>query len=103
METPPMPLQLFNLREGSVSGTANQTVVDAFAADFQGLKHFGTKLGDVLGVGAPWTGALQEEDFTLSFVHFNAGTGALDAGAGAMIGEKRSLLDMLNRISEREF
>ena len=69
METPPLPLQLFTLREGLVSSTADQTLVDAFAADFQGLKHFGAKLGEALELGPPWTGTLQEEDFTLNFAY----------------------------------
>ena len=102
METPPLPLQLFTLREGLVSSTADQTLVDAFAADFQGLKHFGAKLGEALELGPPWTGTLQEEDFTLNFAYFDAGTSALDPGAGAMIGENRPFFELLNRINELE-
>jgi len=100
METPPLPLQLFTLREGLVSSTADQTLVDAFAADFQGLRHFGVKLGESLELGPPWTGTLQEDDFTLNFAYFDAGTSSLDPGAGAMIGEKRPFFELLNRINE---
>lgn len=102
METPPLPLQLFTLREGLVSSTADQTLVDAFAADFQGLKHFGAKLGEALELGPPWTGTLQEEDFTLNFAYFDAGTSALDPGAGTMIGENRPFFELLNRINDLE-
>jgi hypothetical protein len=100
METSPLPLQLFTLREGLVSSTADQTLVDAFAADFQGLRHFGVKLGESLELGPPWTGTLQEDDFTLNFAYFDAGTSSLDHGAGAMIGEKRPFFELLNRINE---
>lgn len=102
MEMPPLPLQLFALREGHVSSTVEQTLVDAFAADFQGLKHFGAKLGEALELGPPWTGTLREEDFTLNFTYFDADTSALDQGAGAMIGEKLPFSELLNRINDRE-
>lgn len=102
METSSLPLQLFTLRDGLVAGVSGQALVDAYAADFQGLRHFGTKLGESLDLGPPWTGALQEEDFTLNFAYFDAGTSSLDPGAGAMIGEKRPFFELLNRINELE-
>jgi hypothetical protein len=100
METSPMPLQLFTLRDGQVTGQAEQGLVNAYAADFQGLRHFGAKLGEALELGAPWTGTLQEEDLTVNFAYFDAGTSSLDPGAGSMIGERRPLFEMLNRINE---
>ncbi|MBK8093791.1 MAG: hypothetical protein IPK32_17895 [Verrucomicrobiaceae bacterium] len=100
MESPTQSLALFTLRDGLVSSSAAQGLVDAFAADFQGLKHFGAKLGDSLGLGEPWMGTLQEQDFTMNFAYFDGGTGSLDPGAGALIGEKRPLYELLTRVNE---
>lgn len=97
---PSLPLTLFTLRDGLVSSPAAQNLVDAFAADFQGLRHFGAKLGDSLGLGDPWMGTLQEEDYTLNFAYFDSGTSALDPGAGALIGEKRPLFELLTRVNQ---
>ena len=97
---PSLPLTLFTLRDGLVSSPAAQNLVDAFAADFQGLRHFGAKLGEALHLGDPWMGTLQEEDFTLNFAYFDAGTSAVDPGAGAMIGEKRPLFELLTRVNQ---
>lgn len=102
METPSLPLQLFTLRDGLVVSSAGQSLVDAFAADFQGLKHFGAKFGESLELGSPWTGTLQEADMTLNFAYLEAGTSPLDAGAGAMVGEQRPFFELLNRINELE-
>ncbi|MBL9131973.1 MAG: hypothetical protein JNG86_12280 [Verrucomicrobiaceae bacterium] len=97
-----LPLQLFTLRDGMVVSAAGQDAVDNFAADFQGLRHFGGKVGEALELGDPWTGALQEEDFTLNFAYFDAGTSSMDPGAGALVGAAIPLFELLNRVNALE-
>ena len=58
-EIPPLPLQLFNLKDGVVASDSGQEAVNNYAADFQGLRHFGLKIGECLELGAPWCGTLQ--------------------------------------------
>lgn len=99
---PPLPLQLFTLKDGLVASDSGQEAVNNYAADFQGLRHFGQKIGDCLDLGAPWTGTLQEEDFTLNFAYFDAGTDAQDPGAGALIGERIPLFELLSRVNSME-
>jgi hypothetical protein len=100
--TPPLPLQLFSLKDGHVASDSGQEAVNNYAADFQGLRHFGQKIGDCLDLGAPWTGTLQEEDFTLNFAYFDAGTDAQDPGAGALVGERIPLFELLSRVNSME-
>lgn len=99
---PPLPLQFFALKDGVVSGDAGQEAVDHFAADFQGLRHFGLKVGECLELGAPWMGTLQEEDFTLNFAYFDAGTDAQDPGGGAHVGERMPMYELLTRVNAME-
>lgn len=99
---PPVPLQLFTLKDGLVTSDAGQEAVDNFAADFQGLRHFGLKIGDCLDLGAPWMGTLQEDDFTLNYAYFDAGTDPQDPGAGALIGERLPMFELLSRVNSQE-
>lgn len=101
-EVPPTPLQLFTLKDGVVASDSGQEAVDNFAADFQGLRHFGLKLGECMELGAPWMGTLQEDDFTLNFAYFDAGTDAQDPGAGALIGERIPMFELLTRVNSME-
>ncbi len=97
---PPLPLTMFSLKNGVVESEAGQDSVDAFAADFQGLKHFGAKIAEALDLGDPWTGTLQEEDFTLTYAYFGEGTGAEDPGAGVMIGKRALLFELLTKATQ---
>ena len=101
-EVPPLPLQLFTLKDGLVASDSGQEAVNNFAADFQGLRHFGLKVGECLELGAPWMGTLQEDDFTLNFAYFDAGTDPQDPGAGALIGERIPLFELLTRANSLE-
>ncbi|HEY1052028.1 MAG TPA: hypothetical protein VGE39_19795 [Prosthecobacter sp.] len=101
-EVPPIPLQLFTLKDGVVASDSGQEAVDNFAADFQGLRHFGLKLGECMELGAPWMGTLQEEDFTLNFAYFDAGTEPQDPGAGALIGDRIPMFELLTRVNAME-
>lgn len=95
----PVPLTLFSLKEGIIESAADQPLVDAFAADFQGLRHYGAKLGEALDLGHPWTGMLQEDDLTVTYSYFGEGTGANDPGAGALIGKKALLFELLTKVT----
>lgn len=99
---PPLPLQLFTLKDGLVASDCGQEAVDNYAADFQGLRHFGLKIGECLELGAPWMGTLQEEDFTLNFAYFDSGTDAQDPGAGALIGDRMPMFELLTRANSLE-
>ncbi|MDZ4287213.1 MAG: hypothetical protein U0984_04605 [Prosthecobacter sp.] len=102
MSAAAVSLTNFILKNGAVESGAGQTLVDAFAADFQGLRHFGAKIGETLDLGSPWTGTLQEDDFTLAYGYFGEGTGAEDPGAGALIGKKVLLYELLTKITTQE-
>lgn len=101
-EVLPLPLQLFTLKDGVVASDSGQEAVNNYAADFQGLRHFGLKVGECLDLGAPWMGTLQEDDFTLNFAYFDAGTDAQDPGAGALIGERVPMFELLTRANSLE-
>jgi hypothetical protein len=95
----PAPLSLFSLKEGVIESSADQTLVDAFAADFQGMRHYGAKIGEALDLGSPWTGMLQEDDLTVTYAYFGEGTSANDPGAGALIGKKTLLYELLTKVT----
>lgn len=102
MSAPPLPLTVLSLKNGVVESAAGQALVDAFAADFQGLRHFGSKIGEALDLGDPWTGMLQETDFTLGYAYFGEGTSPTDPGAGALVGKKMLLYELLTKITTQE-
>jgi hypothetical protein len=45
---------------------------------------------------------LQEEDFTLGYGYFGEGTAATDPGAGALVGKKVLLYELLTKITTQE-
>lgn len=100
--TAPTPLTFFSLKEGLVESSARQDLVDAFAADFQGLRHFGVKIGEALDLGDAWTGIAQEDDLTVAYAYFGEGTGPNDPGAGALIGKKTLLYELLTKVTTQE-
>ncbi len=102
IEAAPLPLQLFTLKDGLVSSNGGQESANNFAADFQGLRHFGLKVGECLDLDAPWMGTLQEDDFTLNFAYFDSGTDPQDPGAGALIGERIPMFELLTRVNSME-
>jgi hypothetical protein len=98
----PTPLTFFTLHEGVVESSAGQELVDAFAADFQGLRHFGAKIGQALDLGDAWTGTAQEDDLTVTYAYFGEGTGPNDPGAGALVPRKMLLYEMLTKVTTQE-
>lgn len=96
------PLTIFTIREGVVESSAGQALVDAFAADFQGLRHFGAKIGQALELGDAWTGTAQEDDLTVTYAYLGEGTGPNDPGAGALVAKKTLLYEMLAKVTTQE-
>lgn len=96
-DEPHIPLQRFLVREGVVESDAAQEVVDNYAADFQGLRHFGQKVGEALDLGVPWTVSLREAQFTLNYAQIEEAL-----GAGALIGQREALSTLLTEVSQTE-
>lgn len=95
----PAKTTFFTLKDGLVESSADQVLVDAFAADFQGLRHFGGKIGEAIGFEPPWSGVLQEDDLTVAFAYFGEGTGPSDPGAGALSTRKTLLYELLTQVT----
>ncbi len=93
-------LQTFQMNSGRIESDAGQTAVDHFAADFQGLRHFGTKIGAALEMGEPWLGAFREADSTLMFIYPSVGVGPDDPGTGGMINSRVPLFEMIETLSQ---
>jgi hypothetical protein len=55
--------RLFRVQDGAVTGNTGQEDANNFAADFQGLRHFGNAIGEALDLGPAKLAALQETDF----------------------------------------
>lgn len=93
-------LQTFQMNAGRIESDAGQTAVDHFAADFQGLRHFGTKIGSALELGDPWLGAVREADATLMYVYPAVGVGPDDPGTGGMIDARVPLYELIETLSQ---
>ena len=92
-------LDTFQMIAGRIESDAGQTAVDNFAADFQGLRHFGAKIGAALDLGDPWMGAFREADSTLMFVYPSVGVGPDDPGKGGSTGSRVALYEMIQTLS----
>lgn len=60
-------VELYDLRDGMIESEQDQASVDAFAADFQALCHFGEKIGSAFNLGSSWMGAVQESGMTVAY------------------------------------
>ncbi len=98
----PPPLTFFTLKDGLVESDADQDQVNAFAAEFQGLRHFGSKIGDVLNLGDAWTGSLQEESLTVTYAYLGKETGAKDPGNGLRAQQDILLYESLSHVTSQE-
>lgn len=94
--------QVFHMESGRIESDADQEAVNHFAADFQGLRHFGGKIGSALDLGEPWQGAFRERDSTLMFVYPSAGAGADDPGKGGSINARVPLYEMVETLATGE-
>src|SRR3569623_683239 len=82
---PAAELKKFELKDGNVVGDTSEEDAKNFAADFQGLRHFGGKIGEALDLGAPWLGAFRETDFTHIWAYEGDAVSASDPGKGVMV------------------
>ena len=99
---PPQPISLetFDLRDGLVSSDLSQSSVDAFAADFQALRHFGEKLGNALDLNAPWMGTLQEAGYSVAYSTPEKTVENTSQGKGARVGDRALLFELLSHITD---
>lgn len=93
-------LQTFSMHGGLIESDAGQAAVDDFAADFQGLRHFGTRVGESLELGAPLIGCFREPDFTLMFACEEGTDPGKADGAGARISQRLALAPLLDLLLE---
>jgi len=98
----PIALETYDLKDGLVSSELGQTSVDAFAADFQALRHFGEKLGNALDFNAPWMGALQESGYSVAFSTPEKSLDTTPLGKGARVGQRALLFELLSHITEQD-
>lgn len=101
-QSPPPEVTLFKMQSGRIESDAGQEAVNRFAADFQGLRHFGAKIGEALELGDPWQGAFREADYTLMFVYPSVGVGPDDPGQGGMIAARVPLYEMVETLVTEE-
>lgn len=92
----------FEIANGAVVGEATQEETEAFAADLQGLRHFGRRMGAALDLGEPWHGGFRESDYTLLWACLTEGTGDKDPARGVVVNQKASYFDLINELSEVE-
>jgi hypothetical protein len=98
----PIPLETFDLNSGNVESALSQESVDAFAADFQALRHFGEKFGHALDLGNSWMGALQEDDYSVAYSSPERDLAATPHGKGARVGQRALLFELLSHITDQE-
>ena len=97
-----IPLETYDLKEGLVSSDLGQASVDAFAADFQALRHFGEKLGNALDMSNPWMGALQESGYSVAYSTPEKALDTLPLGKGARVGQRALLFELLTLITDQD-
>ena len=95
-------METFELREGQIESDHTQEAVDAFAADFQALQHFGSKVGAALRFENPWMGALQEADYCVAYSSPERQLAGRVHGMGARIGERALLFELLSHITPEQ-
>ena len=98
----PIPLEVFDLKNGQVESELPQQAVDAFAADMQALRHFGEKLGQAVDLGKPWMGALQETAYSLAYSTPEKSLDILPQGKGARVGQRALLFELRSLITDQE-
>ncbi len=91
--------EIFHMQSGRIESDAPQELVNGFAADFQGLRHFGAKIGGTLDLGEPWQGAFREADYTLMFVYPSVDVGPEAQGKGGLIKSNVPLYEMVETLA----
>jgi hypothetical protein len=89
--------KFFKIQGSSVAGDSGQEDANHFAADFQGLRHFGQKIAEALDLEGPWHGAFREADFS----HFWATeTNAGESGVGVMAAKRIPLVELFDLVTQ---
>jgi hypothetical protein len=83
--------RVFRVQDGVVTGNTGQEDANNFAADFQGLRHFGNLIGEALDLGHSKLAALQEADFAHLWTKLSE---ADEVAGGAMVLRKASLSEL---------
>jgi hypothetical protein len=91
-------LRKFEIQNGLVISESGQQDADDFAADFQGLRHFGDRVGGALELGGVVYATLHEPAFTFLFKIANDG-GSQTRTTGAMIAANVSNNEILAAIT----
>ncbi len=88
--------KFFKIQGSSVVGDSGQEDTNHFAADFQGLRHFGQKIAEALDLEGPWHAAFREQDFS----HFWATeTHEGNSGAGVMVAKRIALIELFDLVT----
>lgn len=90
----------FEIAEGKVAGDGTQEQTENFAADLQGLRHFGRRIGAALDLGEPWHGGFREDDFTHLWSCTTERTGDTDPAQGAMIEERVPYYELIETLTQ---
>lgn len=98
----PNELLLFELADAKVVGEATQEETENFAADLQGLRHFGRRIGAALDLGEPWHGGFRETDFTHLWACTTEATGDAAPAHGGMIGKRVPYYELIETLTQTE-
>jgi hypothetical protein len=90
---------LFVVQNGAVSGNSSQEDANAFAADYQGLRHFCNRVGDALELGEGWLAGFRETDFSHLWT---APTAGVDLAKGVMLEQHAPYAEMLEFATTQE-
>ncbi len=90
----------FEIADGNVVGEATQKETEDFAADLQGLRHFGRRIGSALELGEPWHGGYREDDFTLLWASTTEQTSDTAPAQGAMIEKKVPYYELIETLTQ---
>ncbi len=94
-------LRIFQIQNGLVISESGQQDADDFAADYQGLRHFSDRIGQVLDLGSSLYASVHEPQFTFMYLlPDNAGAQPAKA-SGAMIGSSVANTELLVALRER--
>ena len=97
ISAPDITPKFFRIQGSSVSGDSGQEDATDFASDFQGLRHFGQRIGEALELEGPWHAAFREADFS----HFWATENTEgDSGVGVMVAKKVPLVELFDLVTQ---
>jgi len=93
-------VEIFDLRDGMIESEQEQGSVNAFAADFQALCHFGERIGSALNLGPSWMGAVQENGLTVAYCVPEGDLVGGKPGKGGRVPNRALLFEMLTTLND---